>query len=205
MTRTVRTLLLGCFVFVAVPAVAQSTAEPGKAELAIVPGGWVTFLAPDVFPEPAFSEYLIGVSITYNPGPIGIEGGYVVGLGRSQELKFGSTVVTKKSPPVFMDSVNLIVPLMGNRRKVVPFVTAGIGETTINRTRDVGQPDTETFFTGNFGGGLKWYSEGRLGFRGDYRYAISRSEFGAPGSFFGRERRKSHRFYAGLIVNLIRR
>jgi hypothetical protein len=195
---------VGWFVFSAVPVLAQGTPGPGKAELAIVPGGWVSFLKPDALPEPAFSEYLIGVSITFNPGPIGIEGGYVVGLKRTQKLEYGSTVVTKKSPPVFIDTVNLIVPLMGNHRPVVPFVTAGIGEVTINRTRDVGQVDTETFFAGNFGGGVKWYSEGRWGFRGDYRYSVSRSEFGAPGNFFGRERRESHRFYAGLIVNLIR-
>jgi hypothetical protein len=50
---------------------------------------------------------------------------------------------------------------------------------------------------------VKWLSEGRWGFRGDYRFAVVRSKFDAPGAFFGRELRKSQRIYVGIVVKLI--
>jgi hypothetical protein len=194
-----------CFVFAAAPVIAQSTRGSGKAELTIIPGGWVSFAKPDVQPEPSFGEYIVGGSIAFNPGPIGIEGELVAGLRRTQDLAFGTTTVNKKSPPVFIDSVSLVVPVVGRDHAVVPYVTGGISETTINRTRDVGQQDTETFVTGNVGGGVKWYSEGRWGFRADYRFYKSRSEFNAPGNFFGRVSRTYYRFYGALTVKLIPR
>ena len=190
----------------ATPAFAQS-AGAGKADLSIVVGGWVSFAAPDTKPEPTFGEYVVGGVVTFAPiSWLGIEGELLAGLRRSQTLVFGSTTtLNTKSPPVFMDAVNLVIPFLGDQRPIVPFVTAGIGETTINRTRDVGQADTETFFTGNFGGGVKWYSTGRWGYRVDYRYFVTRSEAQAPGTFFGREQRRAQRFTGSLIVKLISR
>jgi hypothetical protein len=86
----------------------------------------------------------------------------------------------------------------------VPYVAGGLGETTIMRTADnVTQPDTETLTTGHFGAGVKWYSEGRWGYRADYRFYAVRSKFDAPGPFFGRELRKTHRFFGAIVVNLI--
>jgi hypothetical protein len=197
-------ILVACVFGGAVPAVGQSPGA-GKAEVTIVPGGFVSFAKPDTAPEPSFSEYLVGGAIAVNWAHLGIEGELIAGLRRKQDLRFGSApVVNQKTPPVFFDSVSLIVPLMGNRRRVVPYATAGIGETTFNRTRAVGQPDTETFTTGNFGGGVRWYSAGRWGARGDYRYSIVRSEANAPGTFTGRELRKDQRIYGGLVVTLIR-
>lgn len=197
-------VLVACVFAGPSPAFGQSQGA-GRGELTIVPGGWVSFAKPDVEPEPSFGEYVVGGAITVNWAHLGIEGELLAGLRRTQDLEFGSApAVNKQTPPLFFDSVNLIVPLMGNHRKAVPYVTAGIGETTFNRTRDVGQPDTETFVTGNFGGGVKWYSSGRLGVRGDYRFSVVRSEARAPGTFTGRELRKDQRIYGALIVNLIR-
>ena len=43
----------------------------------------------------------------------------------------------------------MVVPLMGNSRRAVPYGAAGIGEFTVMRTSDnVTQPDSETFTTG---------------------------------------------------------
>ena len=61
---------------------------------------------------------------------LGIEADLMMGPGRRQSLG----VTSQKSPHVVLDSVNLVVPLIGNRRTVVPLVAAGIGETTIMRT-----------------------------------------------------------------------
>jgi hypothetical protein len=204
--RFVSTFVVVCVVFTAGPAAAQNVGA-GKAELSIVPVGWVSFAEPDSRPEPSFGEYVIGGSVSFAPlSWLGVEGELLAGLRRSQELKFGSTkTLNTKSPPVFMDAVNLVIPFLGDQRAVVPFVTAGIGETTINRTRDAGQADTETFTTGNFGGGVKWYSAGRWGFRVDYRYFVIRSEAQAPGTFFGKEQRRAQRVTGGLILKLISR
>jgi opacity protein-like surface antigen len=194
------------FLCAATPASAQN-AGAGKADLSIVVGGWVSFAEPETRPEPAFSEYVVGGIITFAPiSWLGVEGELLAGLRRSQALKFGSTqTLNTTSPPVFMDAVNLVIPFLGDQRPVVPFVTAGLGETTINRTRDVGQADTETFFTGNFGGGVKWYTTGRWGFRVDYRYFMTRSEPLAPGTFFGKEQRTAQRVTGSVVVKLIAR
>jgi outer membrane protein with beta-barrel domain len=204
-SRTLLALLLGSIVFSAAPSFAQNTG-PGKLELTLVPGGWVSFAEPDTQPEPAFSQFLVGGTFTVNWSMVGIEAELFFAPGRSQDLEFGSVSRSQTTPKVVLDSVNLVVPLRGNNRPAVPYVSAGIGEVTIMRTADnVEQPDTETFTTGNFGGGVKWYGAGRWGFRGDYRFTLVRSKENSPGSFFGNERRKSHRFYGALLVNLIGR
>lgn len=206
MARSVSILLMVWVLCTGTPASAQS-AGAGKADVSIVVGGWVSFAEPDSQPEPSFGEYVVGGVVTFAPiSWVGIEGEVLAGLPRSQTLTYGSTKsLNAKSPPVFMDAVNLVIPFLGDQHHVVPFVTAGIGETTINRTRDVGQADTETFFTGNVGGGLKWYSAGRWGFRVDYRSFMTRSEAQAPGTFFGRELRKAQRVTGSVVVKLISR
>ena len=62
--------------------------------------------------------------------------------------------------------------------------------------------DTNTFFTGNVGAGVKWYS-GRWGLRGDYRFIGVRSKDDAP-DFFGRDNRYGHRVYGGVLLNVAR-
>ena len=205
MARTLASVLVAVVLAVATPAFAQGSAGAPKLELALVPAGWVSFAKPDTRPEPAFGQFLFGGAFTVNWSMVGIEADLFMAPGRSQTLEFGSTSSTRKAPHVVLDSVSLVIPVIGNRRSVVPYVLAGIGEVTVMRTTDdILQPDTETFTTGNFGGGVKWYSAGRWGFRGDYRFTVVRSKFDAPGSFFGRELRKAHRFYGGVIVALIR-
>ena len=204
MARTVASVLVAVVLSVATPAFAQGASGAGKLELSLVPAGWVSFAKAETRPDPAFGQFLFGGSFTVNWTMIGIEADLFMAPGRSQNLAFGSSSVNQKTPHVVQDSVNLVVPLIGNRRPAVPYVSAGLGETTIMRTSDnLTQPDTETFTMGNFGGGVKWYSAGRWGLRGDYRLSVVRSKFDAPGSFFGRELRKSNRFYGGIIVNLI--
>jgi hypothetical protein len=189
----------------AAPAFAQS-AGAGKLELTVVPLGWVSFTEPATLPEPAFSQFLFGGSMTVNWSMVALEADLLYGPGRSQDLNFGPVARSQTTPGVVLDSVSLVVPLMGNNRTAVPYASAGIGEATIMRTPDnVEQPDTETFTTGTFGGGLKWYSAGRWGFRGDYRFTLVRSKFGSAGTFFGNELRKVHRFYGALVVRLLDR
>jgi hypothetical protein len=206
-SRRLGAFLIAWAVFVAAPVSAQDDVGAGKTDLSIVAGGWVSFTAPSTSPEPSFGEYVVGGNMSFAPLPwMGVEAELLAGLRRSQVLKYGSTrTLTTKSPPVFMDAVNLVIPFIGDQRAVVPFVTAGIGETTVNRLRDAGQVDTETFFTGNLGAGVKLYTSGRWAYRVDYRYFLIRSEDPAPGTFFGHQERRAQRVTGSLIVKLIAR
>jgi len=69
---------------------------------------------------------------------------------------------------------------------------------TMFEKASLGINDTQTFLTGNVGGGLKWFS-GRWGLRGDYRFLAVQSKDDAP-AFFGRETRYGHRVYGGILI-----
>ena len=83
----------------------------------------------------------------------------------------------------------------------MPYVTGGVGGLSLLETAGLGINQTETFLTGNVGGGLKWYA-GRWGLRADYRFVGVQSKDDAP-EFFGQDTRYGHRVYAGVIVNLV--
>ena len=91
---------------------------------------------------------------------------------------------------------------MPNQSSVVPYVTGGVGGLSLFEKASLGINQTETFLTGNVGGGVKWYA-GRWGLRGDYRFIGVQSKDDAP-AFFGREPRYGHRVYGAVIVNVIR-
>ena len=62
---------------------------------------------------------------------------------------------------------------------VVPYVTGGVGGLSLFERASLGINDTETFLTGNVGGGVKWYApNSRWGLRGDYRFLIRFRNFG---------------------------
>lgn len=183
---------------------AQATLGAGKLEATLAPAGWLSVAEGDR--ESAFSQYLFGAAFAVNWSRLGLEGEIFVAPGRTQDFAVGSRTVNSTTPMVVNDSVTMLVPLMGNSRAVVPYAAGGIGEFTVMRTEDnVTQPDTETFTTAFFGGGLKWYRSSRWGVRGDYRFLVVRSKFRSPGDFFGEELRKAHRIYGALTINLISR
>jgi len=87
---------------------------------------------------------------------------------------------------------------------VVPYVTGGVGGLTMFQQASLGVTDTETFLTGNVGGGLKWYApNGRWGLRGDYRFIGVRANDNAP-AFFGQETRYGHSVYGAVVINAVR-
>ena len=89
-----------------------------------------------------------------------------------------------------------------SRGSVVPYVTGGVGAQTLFQRAPLEINDTDTFFTSNVGGGVKWYS-GRWGLRGDYRFIVVQSKDDAP-AFFGQETRYGHRVYGGVILNVVK-
>ena len=204
----VRTALLATLVAVAVggPALAQtpesSLAGPGKVEASIIPGGGIFFTEGKDTHAPSFGNYDLGGSVTVNINRfVGIEGEVSGGLGVSQSLDFaGASLSDTRTPHLVNYSGNLIVHVA--RGPVVPYVTGGVGGLSLFERADLGVDDTTTFFTGNVGAGVKWYS-GRLGLRGDYRFVAVQSNDNAP-AFFGQETRYGHRVYGGIVINVAR-
>ena len=87
------------------------------------------------------------------------------------------------------------------RASVVPYIIGGVGGLNVFEKASLGIDETETFLTGNIGGGLKW-SCGRWGLQvADYRFIAVQSKDDAP-AFFGRETRYGHRVYGAVLVNV---
>jgi len=203
-----RTALLTVFVAAVglSPALAQTTESsssgPGKVEASIIPGGGIFFTEGKDSHAPSFGNYDVGGSLTVNVNRyVGIEGEVSGGLGVSQSLDVaGASLADTPTPHLLNYSGNLIVHVA--RGPVVPYVTGGVGGLSLFERADLGVNDTETFFTGNVGAGVKWYS-GRFGLRGDYRFIAVQSNDNAP-AFFGQETRYGHRVYGGIVLNVAR-
>jgi opacity protein-like surface antigen len=173
---------------------------PGTAEVTIIPGGGIFFTEGEDTQGPSFGNYDLGGSMTYNLNRyIGIEGEVSGALGISQDLQFGGLTSDVKTPNLLNYSGNVVVSFP-TQSSVVPYVTGGVGGLSLFEKPSLGINDTETFLTGNVGGGVKWYS-GRWGLRGDYRFVTVRSKDDAP-DFFGQETRYGHRVYGGVILNV---
>jgi len=186
-------------------ALAQTTESPfgpGKVEASIIPGGGLFFTEGKDTQRPSFGNYDLGGSITVNINRyVGVEGEVSGGLGVSQTLDFnGASLTDTRTPHLLNYSGNVIVHLA--RGPVVPYATGGVGGLSLFERAELGINDTETYLTGNVGGGIKWY-HGRVGVRGDYRFIVVQSQDDAA-AFFGQETRYGHRVYGGIIVNVTR-
>ena len=180
----------------------EQPAGPGLVEATIIPGGTTFFTEGKDTQEPSFGNYDLGGSVTVNFNRyVGVEGEISGSLGISQSLDFNGVSADLKSPNSFSYSGNLIV-LAPTRSSVVPYVTGGIGGLSVFERASLAINDTETFLTGNVGGGVKWYA-GRWGLRGDYRFIAVQSKDDAS-EFFGQETRYGHRIYGGVILNVVR-
>jgi hypothetical protein len=204
MARWITALVLTLAVAGAVPAFAQesSTAGPGTFEITIIPGGGTFFTSKDA--GPSFGNYNLGGAATYNFNRIvGVEGEVGGSIGVSQDLDFGGSTFSQKTPNMLTYNGNIVVNA-ATGHSLVPYVTGGVGGLTLYERAGLGINDTTTLFTSNVGGGLKWYaSNGRWGLRGDYRFLAVQSKDDAP-AFFGLDTRYGHRVYGAVIVNAIR-
>jgi outer membrane protein with beta-barrel domain len=182
-------------------AYAQETpSAAGPVVVTIIPGGATYFTQGKDTNGPSFGNYGLGASVQVNFNRfVGIEGDVTGALGVTQDLKFTSGTSNVKSPSLLDYSGNLVVSAP-NRSAVVPYVAGGVGGLTLFDKATLGIPDTQTFLTGNVGGGVQWFN-GRWGLRGDYRFIAVRSKDDAP-SFFGRETRYGHRVYGGVLINV---
>jgi hypothetical protein len=198
MTRRIGVLLAALVFLVAGHAQAQGSAyTPGTIEITVVPGGGTFFTSGDT--GSSFGNYNVGGSVTFNVNRIvGFEGEVGGTLGMSQDLQFAGFNSNATTPNLLNYAGNVVVSAP-THVSVVPYVTGGVGGLTLFDKPSLGIQDTETFLTGNVGGGVKWF-RGRWGLRGDYRFIAVKSKDDAP-AFFGQETRYGHRVYGGVVIN----
>jgi hypothetical protein len=182
-------------------AYAQEVApRPGVVEVTIIPGGGTFFTEGSDTKETKFGNYDLGAGVTVNFNRyVGVEGEVSGALGIKQDLQFGGLTSSLKSPNAVSYSGNVVLSAP-TATSVTPYVTGGIGGLSLLEKSSLGINGTETFLTGNVGGGLKWHP-GRWGLRGDYRFVAARSKDDAP-AFFGHETRYGHRVYGAVVVNV---
>jgi hypothetical protein len=178
----------------------EATPGPGAVQVTIIPGGATFFTEGKNANGPSFGNYDLGAGLAVNFNRyVGIEGEVSGALGISQDLQLGGATSNLKTPNLLNYSGNLVL-YAPNKSSVVPYVTGGIGGLSAFERPSLGINNTETFLTGNVGGGLNWYA-GRWGLRGDYRFVAVRAKDDAP-DFFGQETRYGHRVYGGVILNV---
>jgi outer membrane protein with beta-barrel domain len=179
----------------------EVAAGPGTVVVTIIPAGGTFFTEGKNTKGPSFGDYGVGAGVEVNFNRyVGVEGEVSGAIGIAQDLQLTGGVSNLKSPNLINYSGNVVVSA-ANRTSVVPYATGGVGGLTLFDTASLGVNQTETFLTGNVGGGVKWFSgNGRWGLRGDYRFIAVRSRDDAP-SFFGQETRYGHRVYGGVLIN----
>jgi hypothetical protein len=199
MTRWIAVLLTAVGLVGSTEAYAQeATPGPGAVQVTIIPGGATFFTEGKNAKGPSFGNYDLGAGLAVNFNRyVGIEGEVSGALGISQDLQLGGATSNLKTPNLLNYSGNLVL-YAPNQSSVVPYVTGGIGGLSAFERPGLGINNTETFLTGNVGGGLNWYA-GRWGLRGDYRFVAVRAKDDAP-DFFGQEARYGHRVYGGVVL-----
>ena len=204
MTRWIGVLLAALAITGATAASAQETVPgPGSVVVTLIPGGATFFTEAEDNPQaPSFGNYDLGAGVAVHVGRVlSVEGEVSGALGVSQSLRIGAADLDARTPHLLNYSGNLVVAAP-TRSSIVPYVTAGVGGMTLFERRAFVIDDTETFLTGNVGGGVNWYA-GRWGLRGDYRFIAVQSKDDAP-VFFGQEPRYGHRVYGGVLLSLAR-
>jgi hypothetical protein len=197
--------MLALLVLLSVVGTGRAFAQEGPAgagivEITLIPGGGVVFTENTDAAAPSFGNYQLGGSVTYNLNRIvGIEGEIGTSLGVSQSLDFGYTD-SVRTPDMLTYTGNVVVSVPTGR-SVVPYATAGAGGLSLFSREEFGVNDTETLFTANVGGGVKWYA-GRWGLRGDYRFIAIPSSDNVSAFGFGTEARYAHRVYGAVVLNI---
>jgi hypothetical protein len=202
MSRRIAALVIVGIAFAAGSAYAQESVTPGKVEVTYMPAGAAFFTSKGN--SPSFGNYGFGTAAVFNLNRyIGIEGEVGAMIATTSNLQFGDLRSDVKAPNMLNYTANVVVPLWSGH-SVVPYATGGGGGLTMFERPGVGVVNDETFFTGNVGGGMKWYAPNkRWGLRGDYRFAMTRSKDDAP-AFYGRDTRYAHRIYGGVVITTVR-
>jgi len=183
------------------PALAQESHQGvGAVTVTVIPASGTFFTEGKDTKAPSFGNYGAGAAADVRVNRyVGIEGEVTGAFGVTQNLDFTSGTVNQKTPNLLSYNCNVVVSVP-TRHSIEPYVTGGVGGLTLYNKPALGITDTETFLTGNVGGGVTWFN-GRWGVRADYRFLAVKSKTDAP-TFFGQETRYGHRIYGGLLINV---
>jgi hypothetical protein len=182
----------------------ERTTGAGPVEIGAFPVGGIFFGSTNDDNRPNFGNYALGTALTLNVNRwIGFEGEVGGGVGIRQNLTFnGTRFNNQKTPHMLAYNGNLVVHVLGNDRVVAPYVVGGVGGLmlfTAPEVTNLGIVNDETYFTGNVGGGVKWFATKHVGLRGDGRLIMVKNKEQAP--FFNEENnRYGARVYAGLLL-----
>lgn len=196
--------LVAAVPFVFGTALAQERPDAARFEIGAFPVGGVFFSESPSAVEPAFGNFALGATLTYNVNRwIAFEGEVGNAIGIRQGLTWEDRTVTDTlSPCLYAYSGGLIIhPFTGNHA-VVPYAAVGAGGMTLLDTEDVASLNlggNSTYFVVNTGGGLKWYAHSRWGLRGDYRLMVVDDKAEGPAFFADGRARFGHRVYGGLL------
>jgi hypothetical protein len=174
---------------------------PGTVEVTYIPAGAAYFTSKGN--SPSFGNYGFGTAASFRVNRfVGLEAEIGSMIATTSNVQFGDLDHHIKAPNMLGYTGNVVVALWTGH-SVVPYAVGGAGGLTAFDRPALGLNTDETFFTGNVGGGVKWYApNNRWGLRGDYRFAATQSKDNAP-DFFGCESRYAHRVYAAVIINTV--
>jgi hypothetical protein len=202
--RRVLAFVAALFVVLGTAYAQETGMGPGRIEIGAFPGGGIFFGKDADDHGPNFGNYALGASVTVNFNKwVGVEGEVGGGIGIHQDMTFnGNPLAHQKTPDMIAYNGNVMVNPIGNDRAVVPYVVGGIGGLTLFTAKEVvplGVTQDQTYFTGNLGGGVKWFATRHVGLRADGRVIAVKNKDSAP--FFGYEdHRYGVRFYGGLVL-----
>jgi Outer membrane protein beta-barrel domain len=176
----------------------------GRIEIGGFPVGGMAFGHGSQTDGPNFRNYALGATFAFNVNKwIGFEGEIGGGVGIRHDMTFaGLRLEDQKSPNMLAYNGDLVVHVVGSDRAIAPYVVSGVGGLTLFTKREVtnlGILNNETYFTGNVGGGVKWFATQHVGLRGDGRFIMVKSRDEVP--FFSQEKNQyGARLYAGVLL-----
>lgn len=200
MTTTLRSALVFAITLVWATALQAQTPET-PWRVTFFPAGSLVGTEGDQPATAGLDTFTMGGSVSLALSRFfSIEGELSGGIGREQDLQYGSGALRTDSPSTLLYNANLIFNTRDRRHTVVPYLTGGLGGVTLFSESALGIDDTEHRLAGNVGGGLA-FTFGRWGLRGDYRLFVVDGADDAT-AFLGEEARYAHRVYGGLTVDL---
>ena len=202
--RRILTFLVAAALSVATANGQETAVGAGRIEFGGFPVGGMAFGESSQTEGPNFSSYALGATFAVNVNKwIGFEGEIGGGVGIRRDMTFnGAVLENQKSPNMLAYNGDLVVHVVGSDRAVAPYVVSGVGGLTLFAKPEVaglGIINDETYFTGNVGGGVKWFATRHVGLRGDGRFIMVKTRDQAP--FFSQENNQyGARFYAGVLL-----
>ena len=186
------------------PVAAQEAIGAQKTELTCALFGGGLLLVPSADPSAdASRSYVISGAVTRNLNHrVAIEGDVGVALSNGQAVSvYGVTAPSGDTPTVVLASGSIVYNVMRSDRRLVPYVSGGLG--VLSLTGDVKVPayafaPGTTYLTGVGGGGVRWFPIQHWGVRADYRFLAIRNDAQPTGTL--RVIHSAHRVYAALVV-----